>query len=108
MTRPQQKQRTPPRPPRPPSDRPDRPGSVRSGRPGGRGRCGDRVRRGVVMVLINESDARRRAAFHEAGHAVFAWALDLEVGAVQLFPETDDNAGSAGYWVPSNLPPEDR
>jgi hypothetical protein len=39
------------------------------------------------------AEARRRAAFHEAGHAVVAWALGIGVGWVRLLPETDAAAG---------------
>lgn len=51
---------------------------------------------------------RRRAAFHEAGHAVVAWALGLEVRWVRLLPETEDSAGKIDRQTADHLPPEDQ
>jgi ATP-dependent Zn protease len=52
--------------------------------------------------------ARRRAAFHEAGHAIVAWALGLEVGWVRLLPETENSAGKIDRQTADHLPPEDQ
>src|SRR3954468_8202717 len=46
--------------------------------------------------------ARRRTAFHEAGHAIVAWALGLKVGWVRLF---DDHNGEAQVDVDEDLLP---
>ena len=58
--------------------------------------------------LAPDLRARRRAAFHEAGHAVVAWALGLEVGWVRLLPETENSAGKIDRQTADHLPPEDQ
>jgi hypothetical protein len=55
----------------------------------------------------NTSDlrARRRTAFHEAGHAVVGWALGLKVGDLRL---EDDYNGKALIQLADHLPPVDQ
>ena len=48
------------------------------------------------------------AAFHEAGHAVVAWALGLAVGEIAIRIRGDDTAGNAAIECSAHLPPVDR
>jgi ATP-dependent Zn protease len=41
----------------------------------------------------NASDYRISTAYHEAGHAVVAWALGLPVAEVAIGKDGDDSAG---------------
>ncbi|ANY78440.1 hypothetical protein BB934_09535 [Microvirga ossetica] len=50
--------------------------------------------------LAPDLRARRRTAFHEAGHAVVGWALGLEVGWVRII---DDSNGKADVAIPDDL-----
>jgi hypothetical protein len=60
------------------------------------------------MTTEPHPQARRRVAFHEAGHAVIAWALGLEVGWVRLLPDTDNSAGKIDRQTANHLPSEDQ
>ncbi len=59
-------------------------------------------------TLPSDPRERRRAAFHEAGHVVVAWALGLEVKWARLLPETEDAAGEVNRQAGDHLPPEDQ
>ena len=47
---------------------------------------------------------RRGAAFHEAGHAVVAWALGLPIGEIVIGIDGDDAAGRAEVGTSDHLP----
>jgi len=49
--------------------------------------------------------ARRRTAYHEAGHAVVGWALGLHIGWVRI---EDDYNGKADIGISDHLPPADQ
>jgi hypothetical protein len=55
--------------------------------------------------LLLGPQARRRTAFHEAGHAVVGWALGLHVGWVRI---EDDYNGKADIGICDHLPPVDQ
>jgi hypothetical protein len=57
--------------------------------------------------MMSERD-RAGAAFHEAGHAVVAWALGLSVGEIEIGIAGDDSAGRSEIGDSSHLPIEDR
>ncbi|OKO83746.1 hypothetical protein [Bradyrhizobium sp. NAS96.2] len=46
---------------------------------------------------------QRGAAFHEAGHAVLAWALGLAVGRVEIAIDGDDAKGAADISEDASL-----
>src|SRR3712207_3502612 len=50
--------------------------------------------------LLPNPRARRRTAYHEAGHAVVGWALGLKVGWVRII---DDSNGKADVAIPDDL-----
>jgi ATP-dependent Zn protease len=52
---------------------------------------------------MSEAD-RRGAAFHEAGHAVVAWALGLPVGEIEIGMDGDDAAGRCQIGDSTHLP----
>ena len=45
-----------------------------------------------MMASVPHPQARRRTAFHEAGHAVVAWALDRPVTGLRLLSDQDGEA----------------
>ena len=51
---------------------------------------------------------RRGAAYHEAGHIVVAWALDLCVGSAEIGVDGDDAKGKAKIADSRLLPLKDR
>jgi hypothetical protein len=53
-------------------------------------------------------EGRRGAAYHEAGHIVVAWALDLCVGSAEIGINGDDAKGEAKIADSSVLPLKDR
>jgi ATP-dependent Zn protease len=59
------------------------------------------------MNLNRERD-RRGAAYHEAGHAVVAWALGLQIGEIEIAIGGDDAKGNAEIENDEGLPLIDR
>ena len=51
---------------------------------------------------------RRGAAYHEAGHIVAAWALDLSIGSAEIGINDDDAKGETKIADISLLPLKDR
>jgi hypothetical protein len=53
-------------------------------------------------------DYRRGLAFHEAGHAVVAWYLGLQVGEIAIVDDPKDDSGTDIATEQEHLPEVDR
>jgi ATP-dependent Zn protease len=47
----------------------------------------------ALLQAMAANDDRRGAAYHEAGHAVVAWALGLQIGLIVIGIDRDDARG---------------